>query len=156
GFTEYRLSNCEMIYGLFFEHFRRQGFEVRPPNEKMMVVVLDSQKGFETYLNQTMPTSVTGLYHPASNRLVVYDYAGNRAFLMGKEKGKELLRRPVSDLERERLLVQIGRFEQDRRNDVNISTVMHEVAHQLSFNCGLLNRQGDTPLWLAEGLATYC
>jgi hypothetical protein len=33
---------------------------------------------------------------------------------------------------------------------------MHEVAHQLSFNCGLLNRDGDVSLWLAEGLATYC
>jgi hypothetical protein len=33
---------------------------------------------------------------------------------------------------------------------------MHEVAHQLSFNCGLLNRAGDVPVWLAEGLACYC
>jgi hypothetical protein len=30
------------------------------------------------------------------------------------------------------------------------------VAHQLSFNCGMLNRDGDVPFWLAEGLATYC
>lgn len=33
---------------------------------------------------------------------------------------------------------------------------MHEAAHQVSFNCGLLNRDGDKPLWLAEGLACYC
>ncbi len=33
---------------------------------------------------------------------------------------------------------------------------MHEVTHQLSFNCGLLNRNGDVPAWLAEGLACYC
>jgi hypothetical protein len=33
---------------------------------------------------------------------------------------------------------------------------MHEVAHQLSFNCGMLNRDGDVPFWLAEGLACYC
>ena len=33
---------------------------------------------------------------------------------------------------------------------------MHEVAHQLSFNCGMLNRKGDVPVWLAEGLAVYC
>jgi hypothetical protein len=26
----------------------------------------------------------------------------------------------------------------------------------MSFNTGLLNRDGDQPLWLAEGLATYC
>ena len=33
---------------------------------------------------------------------------------------------------------------------------MHEVAHQLSFNGGLLERDGDVPVWLAEGLACYC
>src|SRR5205823_5109546 len=32
----------------------------------------------------------------------------------------------------------------------------HEAAHQASFNVGLLNREGDVPVWLAEGLATYC
>src|SRR5581483_4545769 len=26
----------------------------------------------------------------------------------------------------------------------------------LSFNCGMLNREGDMPIWLAEGLACYC
>src|SRR5205085_6037983 len=40
--------------------------------------------------------------------------------------------------------------------DVNLTTTMHEAAHQLSFNCGLLNRQGDMAVWLAEGLACYC
>jgi hypothetical protein len=33
---------------------------------------------------------------------------------------------------------------------------MHEVAHQLSFNSGLMSRGGDVPVWLAEGLAVYC
>ena len=42
------------------------------------------------------------------------------------------------------------------KDDVNLSTVMHEAAHQMSFNTGLLNRQGDGPVWLVEGLACYC
>ena len=42
------------------------------------------------------------------------------------------------------------------RANTNIATVMHEVAHQLSFNCGLLDRKGDLPMWLCEGLACYC
>ena len=28
------------------------------------------------------------------------------------------------------------------------ATTMHEAAHQLSFNCGVLNRQGDLAIWL--------
>jgi hypothetical protein len=153
---EYRLSNCEVIHASFFSHFKKKGFSVREPPGKLMVAVFDSQAGFEAYLKQKTSSAVTGLYHPESNRLVVYDFAGNRAFLAGREKGKEMLQRAATDLERERLSVALSRFENDRRTDTNVSTVMHEVAHQLSFNCGMLNRKGDVPLWLAEGLACYC
>jgi hypothetical protein len=33
---------------------------------------------------------------------------------------------------------------------------MHECAHLISFNCGLLNRHADGPTWLIEGMANYC
>lgn len=156
GFTEYRLGNCETIHALFFDHFRRRGFTVKAPVEKMMVAIFDGQNGFEAYMGQAMSTAVTGVYHRGTNRLVVYDYSKNRSFLASKEMNKEVVRKAGSDLERERLLVDVARHERTRRDDVNISTVMHEVAHQLSFNCGLLARNGDVPAWLAEGLAVYC
>jgi hypothetical protein len=155
-YTELRLYNCETIHALFFAHFRRRGFAVREPDSKMMVAIFDSQKGFEAYLGRTMPTSVTGIYHTASNRLVVYDYGQNRDLLDVKKRGEDLVRRSRTDLERGRLITAFDRHVRDRRNDTNLSTIMHEVAHQLSFNCGLLNRQGDAPLWLIEGLACYC
>ena len=66
------------------------------------------------------------------------------------------MKKSGSDLDRERRIVRFGRFVNEHRNDTNISTIMHEVAHQLSFNCGLLNRTSDVPVWLAEGLAVYC
>jgi hypothetical protein len=37
----------------------------------------------------------------------------------------------------------------------NISTLAHECTHQLTFNTGLLNRQGDVPRAIIEGLGTY-
>jgi hypothetical protein len=156
GYTEYRLYNCETIYGDFFGHFRKRGFAVRAPAEKMMVAIFATQSGLEAYIGHKMSAAVTGLYHPPSNRLVVYDYASNRAFLAGKKFYEDAARSGSTDLERERRTVTFGRHIRDRRDDTNISTVMHEVAHQLSFNCGLLNRKGDVPAWLAEGLAVYC
>ena len=33
---------------------------------------------------------------------------------------------------------------------------MHEAAHLMSFNCGLLNRHADGVTWLIEGMASYC
>jgi hypothetical protein len=38
---------------------------------------------------------------------------------------------------------------------VNLFTLVHETAHQLSFNTGMLHRQVDLPLCVSEGLATY-
>ncbi len=153
--TEYRLDHCETIHASFFRHFRRRGFDARRPAEKLMVAIFNSQAGFEAYLGQKMLSAVTGLYHPATNRLIVYDYATNRNFVAGKKRLDDEAKRG-SDLEREWKIVVFGRFVRDRRDDTNLSTMMHEVAHQLSFNSGLLNRDGDVPVWLAEGLAVYC
>jgi hypothetical protein len=157
GFTEYRLSNCEAIHSLFFEHFRRRGFAVREPAGKLMVAIFASQAGFEAYLGRPMSSAVTGVYHTPSNRLLVYDYGNNRAFKAVAKRSEDLAKStPASGMERHRLLVELSRRVRDRRDDTNISTIMHEVAHQLSFNGGMLNRQGDAPAWLAEGLACYC
>jgi hypothetical protein len=156
AFTEHRLYNCETIYELFFDHFRRKGFAVREPGNKLMVAIFDSQTGFEAYLGGPTSLAITGVYHRPSNRLVVYDFGQNRAFLAQKERGERTLRQAPSGVERQRVLTSFSRQAQDWRTDVNIGTIVHEVAHQLSFNGGLLNREGDVALWLAEGLACYC
>jgi hypothetical protein len=155
-YTEMRLRNCELIHGLFFTHFRRRGFNARTPAFKLMVAIFDTQTGFEAYLGRTMSASVAGIYHPASNRLVVYDLEENRALLARKDHVQQEGKRIRSDLERIRYLDTQNRLTKDIATDANIATIMHEVAHQLSFNCGLLNRQGDVPFWVAEGLACYC
>jgi hypothetical protein len=158
-FTEQRLYNCETIYALFFDHFRRKGFTsttLREPGARLMVAVFDSQAGFEAYVGQRMSAAATGVYHRQSNRLVVYDYAGNRSFTEAKKRGAELSRQLHNNLARQHYLGSLSQHAQVRRADANVGTIMHEVAHQLSFNCGLLNRDGDVPVWLAEGLACYC
>jgi hypothetical protein len=155
-YTEDRLHDCETIYPLFLDHFRRKGFRVSEPGARLMVAVFDSQTGFEAYLGQRMSTATTGVYHRPSNRLVVYDYAGNRSFTASKKKGEEMSRQLANSLQRQHYLGSLSQRAQVRRADANVGTIMHEVAHQLSFNCGLLNRHGDVPAWLAEGLACYC
>jgi hypothetical protein len=155
-YTEQRLYNCETIFACFCDHFARKRFVVRPPASKMMVAVFDSQAGFEAYLGQRLSTAITGVYHRPSNRLVVYDYAQNRSFLAGKRQSADIARQMHTTLERQRVVGAFSQQARDRRNDTNISTIMHEVAHQLSFNTGLLNREGDVACWLAEGLACYC
>jgi hypothetical protein len=155
-FTELRLHNCELIYELFFDHFRRKGFRLREPPGKMMVAIFDSQAGFEAYLGRKMPAMVTGVYHPESNRLLVYDYGTNESFVAFKRVVQQASRNIGSELDRQRFVETENRRAREFRTGVNIGTIMHEVAHQLSFNTGMFNREGDMPIWLAEGLATYC
>ncbi len=151
-----RLSDCETLYALFFGHFKAKGFRVRPPAGRMMVAAFDSQEGFEAYLGRRMPSAITGLYDRDSNRLVVYDYARNRAFLEAKARGEATARTYPPSVQRDLALGAFRRAIHEWRDDTDIGTAMHEAAHQLSFNGGLLERDGDVPAWLAEGLACYC
>jgi hypothetical protein len=151
-----RLNNCELIYDLFLEHFRRRGFRLQEPAGKLMLAIFDSQAGFEAYLGHKMPPTVTGIYHLESNRLIVYDYGTNEAYTAFKRSVREASRQIGSEMDRQRFVETENRRASEFRSGVNIGSVMHEVAHQLSFNTGMLNREGDVPIWLAEGLATYC
>jgi hypothetical protein len=155
-FTELRLYNCEQIYALFYGHFRQKGFPVHDVGAKLMVALFESQAGFEAYMGQKMSPLVTGMYHPATNRLVTYDYGQNEAFVAQKRVAEKEMKRINSQMDRLRSLDSLQLKAQNHRAMANIGTIMHEVAHHLSFNCGLLNRQGDVPLWVAEGLACYC
>jgi hypothetical protein len=38
---------------------------------------------------------------------------------------------------------------------VNTFTLVHEAIHQLTYNTGLLERRGDVPVAISEGLATF-
>lgn len=156
-FSLQRVRFCEIFYDLFFAHFRGRGFRLHAPATRLMVAVFDGPQGFEAYLGRPMPAGITGMYEAGGNRLVLYDLAENRQVLkertaalkmVARFGGKDRVRRVRVDTIRRR-------FE-DLTHDANLSTTMHEAAHQLSFNCGLLRRDGDVPLWLAEGLACYC
>jgi hypothetical protein len=153
AFTSQRLRYCEAFYDLFSRHFQSLGFSLDQPKEKLMVAIFDSHEGFEAYLGRKMPSGITGIYHPGTNRLVIYDLRGDPALIASKENALKKSRNPK---DRQRVAGTIERQFNDLAQDINLATTMHEAAHQLSFNMGLLNRQGDVPVWLAEGLACYC
>src|SRR5262249_41505323 len=156
AFTQTQLERCELLYQHFLSHFRHKGFRLKDPPMKLMVALFDRQEGFEAYLGEKVPPTVTGIYHPASNRLGVYDYGRNRSLLKNREQAAQLARKLASTLQRGDFLGAVSRQANDIRSVANFATIMHEAAHQMSFNTGMLRRDGDLPLWLVEGLATYC
>jgi hypothetical protein len=116
----------------------------------------DSQAGFKAYPWRKESSLVVGMYHPSTNRLVLYDYGQNQSYLSMKDQAERQARQITSQPDRLRSVETVQRRAHEVRTEINISTIMHEVAHQLSFNFDMLNREGDVPLWLAEGLACYC
>jgi hypothetical protein len=156
AFSERRLYNCETMYDAFYPHFRKKGWELIPPSEKMQVAVFATQDGLNAALKTSLPPGVTGAYHPPSNRLFVYDFATQAERLFGKTMSAPGIKFGSEDLARERRLEGFRKSIREMSNDTNISTVMHEVTHQLAFNSGVFKRGADNPLWLVEGMAVYC
>jgi hypothetical protein len=103
-----------------------------------------------------MSPLITGMYHPRTNRLVVYDFGSNEVFVAQKRNALARGRADGGRIDQKHYVETVSRQASEFRTGANIGTTMHEVAHQLSFNSGMLNREGDVPVWLAEGIACYC
>jgi hypothetical protein len=72
------------------------------------------------------PAAVSGLYNRTDNWLILFDF---RNFTSQ---------------------------DQRRGYQANMWTLAHEATHLLAYNTGLLNRNGDVPRAISEGIATYC
>jgi hypothetical protein len=119
------LAICKQLAETFIKHFHDKGFAVKLPDHRLPVVILKDQETYEKFLGEAPGTAVGGHYDPESNHLVIFD------FRPGDEQ-------PVANAKR-----------------VNLFTLIHEEIHQLCFNTGLVERKGDVPHCISEGLAAY-
>jgi hypothetical protein len=155
GFTRERLKLCEVFHDAFLRHFQSKGFAVHPPEERMMIAIFANNDNFDAYFGRPM-TGIAGVYHTPANRLVLYDYAQNRDIQKQRDKIMERGSTIGNSSARAKWEEAATRRIDDYSRDLNLSITMHECAHLVSFNCGLLKRNRDVPAWLAEGMATYC
>ncbi len=86
SFTTLRLRQCEIFYDLFYNHFARKGFAMHHPAQRLMLAVFDGPDGVDAYLGAKLPAGITGMYHPVTNRLLLYDLSENRALVAQKKK----------------------------------------------------------------------
>jgi Protein of unknown function (DUF1570) len=119
------LGDCEAASDDFFAYYRAQGFEVERPKNRLMAVAFANLKSYSAFLGKKPDTANGGRYDRASNRLYVFDY------------------RPI------------GADLNLRAGHVNQIFLAHEATHQLAFNSGLLDRPGDIPKAISEGIALY-
>ena len=131
----------EQLDTAFLEHWREKGFELTEP-EFPLVAVIFADRG--NFVRCTAPevgpavTQINAYFSQDSNRIVFYDLTGLEVY--GGVRGttnkriREIMSRPDSAKA--------------------VSTFVHEATHQISYNCGLLQRHSACPIWVSEGIAT--
>ena len=123
SFLALTLRDCESIATDFCRYYEGHAFPIKPSVDRLSVVALKDDKAFAAFLGIPPNTNLDGLYSKTTNRLVVYDF---------RPSGPQAPLRP---------------------GYANLRTLAHETTHQLCFNTGLLQREGDVPLALVEGMA---
>lgn len=133
----------------FRASIRQAGFETEPPGARLIWVCFRGMDDFDQYSRQSDQVDMTwtdGYYSARTNRVAlvlpssVAPRQGDGVELAGSGRVAQFGPQPDS------------RPAGDERLDPRWIT--HELAHQLSFNCGLQKRGVTYPLWLSEGLAT--
>jgi hypothetical protein len=125
SFRAQALEICEAVARDSLGYFQAKGFAVVHPAHRLTVVILADADAFAAFLGTEPGTAVGGFYDLETNRLVIYDYRSQ------------------------------GPAAAPRAGRANTIALVHEAAHQLTFNTGLLDRQGDVPLCISEGLAMF-
>jgi hypothetical protein len=119
------LGLCENLARVFLAYFRAHGFNLALPRRRMIVIALEDDASYAKFSGEDPGQEIGGHYDLDTNRLVVFDFGSRQAALDADAKR------------------------------VNVFTLVHETAHLLSFNSGLLSRKADVPLCVSEGLATF-
>ncbi len=108
----------------YFRFFSGIRLPAAPGNDPLIVVILANAGQYSRFNGENKARNEGGHYDIDANWTVTFDHRGRS-------------RSTRSDLER-----------------ANQVTMIHEIAHQLSFNSGLLSREADVPMLISEGLAT--
>jgi hypothetical protein len=126
-FIRTTLEDCELIAQDFADHYRAKGFQIKDPGRPLTLVVLSEERPFREFADK--------FAHDVPPAAVGF-YSRTENWLV------------VYDIRNEPARA-LGAAHH------NVRTLAHEATHQLTFNTGLLNRRGDVPFAIFEGLACY-
>ena len=125
GQKDHWAERFEEMYRSFAAYFSVRGFHLQQPPFPLIAIVWKSKEDFQRY------TARDGM-KPSNDLLGYYSINSNRVTLFDIGDGRS----NSADWQR------------------NLSTVIHEAAHQTAFNTGIHNRFSPPPRWVAEGLGT--
>ena len=127
SFMKTALGDCERIAGDFLAHYQAKGFQLKRPERRMTIVAFRDERPFSEFARKFAR-------NVPANASGFYSRAENWLVLY------DIRNVPADGLG--------GALK-------NVRTLAHEATHQLTYNTGLLNRRGDVPVSIIEGLACY-
>ena len=114
----------EELYRSMVQFFRARGLPMSRPKFPLVGVVFHSQQQYMNYCQRVLKQNASSSYG-------MYTPLSNRIYLFDATRGTG---------------------KKSQHWEENLSTVLHEAAHQTAFNTGIHIRGATTPAWLAEGL----
>ncbi len=114
----------EELYLRFGHYFSSRGFQVPDPEFPLVAVVLNTREEFDRFLSR----------HQSADPQILGYYAPNSNRIITYRQETD----PHTGLP---------------ANMQDLSTIVHEAAHQTAFNTGIHSRYSVTPRWASEGLA---
>jgi hypothetical protein len=133
----------ERLYTAFTTFWSRRGVPIRQPEIPLVAIIFPTKSTFVQYAKQDVgeaAAAIIGYYHLEKNFTVLYDLTETSA---------------ISPLAARRSLTEINRLLAHPESYRAVATIVHEATHQLCYNTGLFSRMAETPVWLAEGIATF-
>ncbi len=124
-YIDQALYRCEAFAKDYLDHFGKLGFKLTYPSKRMVVVAWKDADSYQAYSGEERGAAVGGHYDLSANQLVVFDFRGHQDQLAAGARR------------------------------INNLTLIHEAAHLLCYNTGLLTTGRDIPDAISEGLATY-
>jgi hypothetical protein len=127
SFMKMTLDDCENLARGYLAYYQERGFDVKRPPRRLTLVMFRDERPYHEFARRF------------ARGVSVYTWG----FYSTTENWLVLF-----DF-RNVPLVEKGAGQK------NLTTLAHEGTHQLTFNTGLLNRRGDVPRAVAEGIALY-
>jgi len=126
-FLKIILNDCDLIAEDYLDYYQAKGFAVKRPDRRLTLVIFLDERPYLEFARR----------FAAKNALNASGF--------------------YSRTENWLVLFDFRNVPQNERGAAhrNARTLAHEATHQLTFNTGLVNRRGDVPLAVLEGLASY-
>lgn len=160
-----RLELLEQVYSVFLLKFHLHGATIDIPRERMMVLLFHQHSEFLQFGAELDPelTSASGFWDHRTNVAVFFDHGTSdrmRRLMvfsdkLQQDKAEAIRTRSPGAREIVRMADTMRLIIEIEREDLDITVVTHECAHQMAGNTGLLPRDIRIPSWAHEGLATY-